>query len=80
MSVMHYDLTAFSKNGKRTMILKPTKEALALTTEQRKILGNVPDLSEKDIRELRMYFNCDGANEKGTGTLLMIRLTPNLWI
>ena len=60
MSIMHYDLTAFSKNGKPTMELKKTEQASRLTEQQLETLGNVPDLSAKDIKELRMYFKCDG--------------------
>ena len=58
MSIMHYSLTSFSKNGKPTMRIKDNEVSRKLTAADKRILGDVPDLSPSDLKELKAYFSC----------------------
>ena len=55
---MQYSLTSFSKNGNPTMEILKNPISAKLTKADLKILGDVPDLSESDLQELRAYFKC----------------------
>ena len=58
-SVMHYGLSSASGNGSPTMkIREETSEAKSLTKAQRDLIGEFPDLSERDVQEVRAYFKC----------------------
>jgi len=66
MSVMHYPLGDFGKDGKPAMTILPNPISKKLTKADLRILGNVPDLSKNDLKELRAYFRC-GSNGGGSG-------------
>jgi len=50
-SVMHYDSTAFTRNGKRTIIPKDTK--------YKNVIGNLPYMSEGDATRINRMYKCD---------------------
>jgi len=66
MSVMHYSLSSFSKNGKNTMTILKNAQSAKLTQQDKQILGDVPDLSAEDLQEVRAYFKCNSAGGRTT--------------